>query len=67
MNSYAEHFRAAIEGFLARSGMKPTEFSRQATGDPSFLLELRRGRSCTLALADRVIRFIRTQKETNSE
>ena len=56
--SYATQFRTALEGFLARSRFKPTEFGRQAIGDPSFVLNVRRGRSPTLLTADRVMAFI---------
>ena len=59
MNSLSEQFRTAVEEYLERTGTKPTEFGRQAAGDPSFVLALRRGRSPTLATADRVLAFIR--------
>ena len=59
MKTLSEQFRAAVEGFLDRTGTKPTEFGRQAAGDPSFVLSLRRGRSPTLATVDKVIAFIR--------
>ena len=49
---------AEVEAFLKASGFKPTEFGRQAVGDPSFVLSLRRGRSPTLATADKVLAFI---------
>ena len=56
--TFSEHFAARIEAFLAGSGFKPTEFGRQAIGDASFILNLRRGRSPTLATADKVLAFI---------
>lgn len=59
MKTFSEQFRAEVEGFLERTGTKATEFGRLAAGDPSFILNLRRGRSPTLATADRVIAFIR--------
>jgi hypothetical protein len=54
----SEHFAARVEAFLAASGFKPTEFGRQAIGDAAFILNLRRGRSPTLATADKVLAFI---------
>jgi hypothetical protein len=54
----SEHFAARVEAFLQASGFKPTEFGRQAIGDASFILNLRRGRSPTLATADKVLAFI---------
>ncbi len=59
MPTVSEEFRAQIEAFLATSGFKPSEFGRQAVGDRSFVLNLRRGRSPTLATVDRVLAFIR--------
>jgi hypothetical protein len=64
MSTLSEHFRATVEAFLAKSGFKPTEFGRQAVGDPSFVLGLRRGRSPTLATADKVMTFIREIETT---
>ncbi len=58
MVTMSRHFRERVEAFLEASGFKPTEFGRQAIGDPSFVLNLRRGRSPTLATADKVLTFI---------
>ena len=49
MPTLTEHFHSVVEEFLDRTGFKPTEFGRQAVGDPSLVLNLRRGRSPTLA------------------
>ncbi len=54
----AEQFRDEVEAFLAATGFKPTEFGRLAVGDPSFVLNLRRGRSPRLTTADKVMAFI---------
>jgi len=62
MKTLTEHFHSTIEEFLERTGFKPTEFGRQAVGDPSLVLNLRRGRSPTLATADRILAFIRQNK-----
>jgi hypothetical protein len=56
--TFSEHFIVRVEEFLRGSGFKPTEFGRQAVGDASFILNLRRGRSPTLATADKVLAFI---------
>lgn len=58
MGKISTEFREQVEAFLTESGFKPTEFGRQAVGDPSFVLNLRRGRSPTLATADKVLAFI---------
>ena len=54
MDSYSQAFRARVETFLETTGLKASEFGRQAIGDPSFVLSLRRGRSPTLTTADKV-------------
>ena len=59
MKTLTEQFHAEVESFLERSGFKATEFGRQAAGDPSLVLNLRRGRSPTLATADRILAFVR--------
>ena len=58
MKTLTEQFHTAVEEFLERTGFKPTEFGRQAVGDPSLVLNLRRGRSSTLATADRILAFM---------
>ena len=58
MGKISKQFHERVEAFLAETGFKPTEFGRQAVGDPSFVLNLRRGRSPTLATADKVLGFI---------
>jgi hypothetical protein len=62
MKTLTEQFLDAIEGYLARTGTKPSKFGRQAAGDPSLVLSLRRGRSPTLATADRILAFIQRQE-----
>ncbi|GGC63795.1 hypothetical protein GCM10011504_47510 [Siccirubricoccus deserti] len=59
MRTLSEQFLAEVEAFLAASRMKPTDFGREAVGDPSFITHLRRGRSPSLATADKVRVFIR--------
>lgn len=59
MKTLTEQFHTTVEEYLERTGFKPTEFGRQAVGDPSLVLNLRRGRSPTLATADRILNFIR--------
>ena len=59
MKTLTEQFHTTVEEYLERTGFKPTEFGRQAVRDPSLVLNLRRGRSPTLATADRILNFIR--------
>ena len=58
MRTISEQFLSRVEAFLQASGLKPSEFGRQSVGDPSLVLNLRRGRSPTLATADKVLAFI---------
>ena len=51
-------FLSRVEAFLTTSGAKPSEFGRQTVGDPSFVANLRRGRSPTLGTADKVLAYI---------
>ncbi len=58
MRTLSEQFLAEVEAFLRASRMKPTDFGREAVGDPSFVTRLRQGRSPSLATADKVRAFI---------
>ena len=58
MRTISEQFVSRVEAFLEAHRFKPSEFGRQAIGDPSFIVNLRRGRSPTLATADKVLAFI---------
>lgn len=66
MRTLSEQFLARVEAFLKASGVKPSELGRQSVGDPTFVVNLRRGRSPTLATADRVLAFI-ARLETEAE
>ena len=63
MKTLTAQFRARIEEFLRRTGFKETEFGRQAIGDPTLLLDLRRGRSPKLETADRILAFIEAYEQ----
>ena len=67
MKTLTEQFHATVEEFLERTGFKTTEFGRQAVGDPSLVLNLRRGRSPTLATADRILAFIDESDRANGK
>ena len=56
--TFSKHFVAQVEDFLKRTGIKPSEFGRQAVGDKAFITNLRRGRSPTLATVDKVLAFM---------
>jgi len=48
----------AIEGYLARGGMKASMFGRQAVGDPRFVQDLREGRRPRRKTQERVRQFL---------
>lgn len=53
-----EQFQTAIEDFLSRTGMTPTAFGKDCLKDPNFVFDLRRGRSPSAAVMDRVQAYI---------
>ncbi len=61
----SSQFREQVEAFIAAHGFKPTEFGRQALGDPSFVMTLRRGRSPRLATAEQVLSFMEEFEQTD--
>ena len=54
----SDQFREQVEAFLKANRVTATDFGRQAVGDPSFVLNLRRGRSPKLVTVDKVLAFI---------
>lgn len=47
-----------VEAHLSTTGMKPTQFGRDALDDPNFVFELRKGRSPSLKVCERVYAFM---------
>ena len=57
--SYLDDFRTEIETFLARTGMSPTRFGKDAVGDPRLVFDLReKGRAPSARLMDAVAAFM---------
>lgn len=50
---------AEIKRFLKRTGMSPTRFSIESTGDRAFYTRLKAGKGLTLERADRVRTYMR--------
>jgi sulfate adenylyltransferase subunit 2 len=59
MDTIAQSFLAEIERFLAASGTDPTGFGRQALADPSFVFDLRKGRSPSTRTMEKVRAYLR--------
>lgn len=56
-----------IERHLRRRAVPPSRFGREATGDPRFVFDLRRGREPRAEMATRVLAFIaRVESDTVS-
>lgn len=53
-----EAFKAEIEAFIAKNGIAPTRFGKDAVGDPKFVFDLRRGREPSWRTAERVKAFM---------
>ena len=58
METLTQLFQSRVAAFLERTGLKPSTFGLLATGDPNLIRQLHRGRSPTLALADRILAFM---------
>jgi sulfate adenylyltransferase subunit 2 len=54
MDTIAQSFLKEIDAYLARSGRDPTSFGKDALGDPSFVFDLRKGRSPSTRTMDKV-------------
>jgi hypothetical protein len=67
MQNPREILLSDIDAFLSRSGMAPSVFSELATGDRSFVRQLRNGREPNFALSQRVLEFIRTHDAAANE
>ncbi len=58
MKNLTEEFERRVSAFLQSARMSASEFGERALGDRGFCGDVRRGRSPTLATADRVLAFI---------
>jgi len=68
MNALTDHaLIEQIDGFLDRTGMKPTRFGRLATGQSHLIQTLREGRSPSLRTANRILEFMRLHEVTEPE
>jgi predicted transcriptional regulator len=63
MDSIANSFRQEVEGFLAETGMKPSNFGFAAANDPSFIARLKAGRDFKASTIDRVREYMRHHRE----
>jgi len=59
MDSIAQGFLSEIEQYLAHAAIDPTTLGKQALGDPSFVFDLRKGRSPSTRTMNRVREWMR--------
>jgi predicted transcriptional regulator len=51
-------FQSQIEDFLKRYELTPTTFGLWAANDPRFVFDVRKGRSCSLSTASKIVKFM---------
>lgn len=62
MGTLESAFRTEVEDFLEASDIDPTTFGREALNDPSFVFDLRKGRSPSVRTIDRVHEFMERRR-----
>ena len=67
MESLTKQFGERMAAFLRRTRLTPSEFGERAIGDRKFCGDVRRGRSPTLATADRILAFMEAYDRASSE
>jgi len=58
MENLTKEFELRMTAFLRRTRLSASEFGERAVGDRKFVGDVRRGRSPSLATADRVLAFM---------
>ena len=64
MDTVAQSFLAEIERFLETAGIDPTTLGKQALGDPSFVFDLRKGRSPSTRTIGKIRDWMQKQRES---
>lgn len=66
--SIAENFRQTVEAALAADeDLHPTQLGKEALGDPNFVFQLRKGRSCSARTMDRVLAYLDKRQRAASD
>ena len=63
MESLTREFERRMTAFLRRTRLSPSELGERAVGDRKFVGDVRRGRSPSLATADRILAFMETYEQ----
>ena len=64
MDNIAKSFLTEIEAYLAKTQLDPTSLGKQALGDPSFVFDLRKGRSPSTRTIEKLRSWINAQGAT---
>lgn len=62
--SLHDTFRAEVDAYLATTGQSATAFGRASVNDPGFVFALRRGRSPSARVIDRVRAYMAANPPT---
>lgn len=62
-----KEFVEAVERYLSETGISASQFGKAVCGDPSFVLELRRGRDPRLSLVSRALAFMAANRPTTQD
>lgn len=57
-----EQFQNHIDRFIKRPGWSARRLGKEALGDPSFVLDLRKGRAPSLRTIEKVLTFIKDNR-----
>jgi sulfate adenylyltransferase subunit 2 len=67
MDTIAQSFLGEIERFLTRTQIEPTTLGKQALGDPSFVFDLRKGRSPSTRTMEKLRNWMEKQLPASGE
>jgi len=56
--SEIEHFKSAVEAFIAENDITPTSFGKKFANDPLFVFQLRQGREPRSGTRNKVLEAI---------
>ena len=63
----ADEFRAEVDDYLNATGLTPTAFGRNSVNDPGFVFGLRKGRSPSARVIDKVRAFMAANPPASGE
>ena len=63
METLTKLFESRLDAFLERTGLRPSTFGLEATGDPNLIRQLRLDRSPRLAPVDQILAFMEAYEQ----